>query len=134
MIRDHYLNEEAYKKNLEKVPSVQQIYNMWKDASISHYYVEQFLKSVTQRPDFDPRLMQGSDNYLTRLLDSLRTKYADKVTINHLALKNIQLTDIDTYVIQPNMPFPAAVPPFPQLTTEKDPTYWEQTSNDKAAR
>ena len=58
------------------------------------------------------------ERYLNPYIDSLQVKYHDVIRIDTDAFEDIQLTNIDMFVVQRNVPFPVIVPNFPLLTTD----------------
>lgn len=120
MICDHFLTKEAYKQNLDKDPIVQHTRALWEDAYVAMFHKDQYLKKIHERDDFDPKLMNAKNGYLVMYVDSLQQKYGPKITINEAALKGIKLSTIDMFAIQPNMPYPVAVPGFPEYTQDSN--------------
>ena len=45
-------------------------------------------------------------------------EYTDMVKIDHEEMKRINVTNVNMFVTQPNMPFPVVVPGFPQYTND----------------
>lgn len=120
MVRDHYLNEEAYDRHLDKHNSVKRRVSMWEDASVAHYQVDEYIQKVSERPDFDKRRLKGSNNYLVVYVDSLADVYQDQIQVNRDLLKDISLTKTDMMALQVNVPYPVVVPAFPQYLVRKD--------------
>jgi len=120
LIRDHYLNQKAYRQRLDKLPEVKRKVRMWKDATLAQYQVDQFLKNLSERKDFDPELMKGRDNYLSLYIDTLYTKYSSKIVLNEEVYKKIQLTNVPMFAMRQNLPFPIVVPSFPWYTTKNN--------------
>ena len=120
LIRDYYLNKVAYKQKLDKLPIVKRKVEMWKDATLAQYQVNQFIKNLPQRKDFDPNLMKGRDNYLSLYIDTLYTKYSNKIVFNKEVYKNIKLTNVPMFAMRQNFPYPVLVPSFPSYTTKND--------------
>jgi hypothetical protein len=114
LIRDHYLTKEAYKKKLDRNPIVKRTRTMWEDSYVATYHRDRYLNTILKREDFNPKLMKGKNNYLSLYVDSLQQKYSERIKINIEALDNIQLTHIDLFVLKPNVPYPVAVPSFPE--------------------
>lgn len=120
MITDHFLTKEAYKQKLDEDPIVQNTSAMWEDAYVAMYHRNQFLRKKQEREDFDPKLMNSIDGYFVKYVDSLQQKYGPKITINEAALNKIKLTTIDMFAIQPNMPYPVAIPGFPEYIQDSN--------------
>jgi len=114
MIRDKYITEDAYNKGYDQVPSVRRNYNMWRDNLLALYQREQFLKNVDKE---NKGQMAIIEDILTPYSMELYNKYTDNISINTDALEKTELTSIDMFVIQKNVPYPVLVPSFPQVTT-----------------
>ena len=63
-------------------------------------------------------------------IDSLQTKYSDQIFIDTDIFDNVKLTRIDMFVIEQNVPYPAAVPSFPILTTDNKLDYGQVMPKD----
>jgi len=118
LIRDEYITEDAYRKEYDKVPSVQHYRNMWLDNMLAVYARQQILRNreVSRAAENNPIIL--IENYLNPYIDSLQNVYDDQVHINVAALNEIQLTNIDMFVIQKRAAYPIVVPGFPLLTTD----------------
>ena len=123
MITDHFLTQDAYKKNLDEHPEVKRTYTMWTDAFLAQYQRDQYLTKIRKQDDFNPDLMKGKHNYVSIYTDSLQKKYKDKIIINEPELNKIQLTNVDMLVTIPGAPYPIAVPGFPEYTQENHVNY-----------
>ena len=116
MIRDRYLTNKAYEKHIDKLPAIQRTAEMWEDAMVAVFERDKFIKNLPNRSDFNKDLLKGSHNYLEMHIDSLQAKYSDQIQINYKEFEKIKLTNIDLFVTKGNVPFPIAVPGFPQFT------------------
>jgi hypothetical protein len=116
MVRDRYLTQEAYSRGFDRYPTVVHYTEMWQDAILSLWQKNAYLKSIGVN---DNGQIDMITKYLNPYVDSLRRKYDDCTEINVNELNNIQLTRIDMFVQEMNVPFPVFVPTFPQLTTYK---------------
>jgi hypothetical protein len=114
MIRDRFLTKEAYKRHLDRSPRVKNAEMLWKDAYVAMYHRDQYLHEKIRSDQFDPERMKGDENYLSVHVDSLQHKYSGKIRIYPDVLDRIRLTELDTYVMNPNVPYPAVVPDFPE--------------------
>ncbi len=117
MIRDHYLTKEAYKRRYDKINIIKRNEEMWKDAILALYQEKKYLKDlhVNVKNENQNKIIE---KFLNPYIDSLQTKYSDMIEINVHAFEKIQLTRIDMFAIQENVPFPIIVPSFPLLTTD----------------
>ncbi|MDZ7319044.1 MAG: hypothetical protein ONB11_07815 [candidate division KSB1 bacterium] len=127
MIRDKYLTQEAYKKNLDRVNGVVSTTNMWRDYLLAQFQKNRYLQSQNAGEESD--YMKLISNYLNRYVDSLQAKYHDQIEINTDKFEKIELTRIDMFVLQRNVPFPIVVPSFPLLTTDNRLDYGRKMTN-----
>ncbi|MBN1893197.1 hypothetical protein JW906_01830, partial [bacterium] len=118
MMRNHFITQRAYKRSLDKDREVRRQTEMWRDALISRYACDEFLKSLPDRPDFDKARMKGEHNYLNAHVDSLQQKYAQEIFVDFEAFEKIELTRVPVFAMQQQVPYPVAVPAFPQYTTD----------------
>jgi len=91
---------------------------MWRDALLSRFACDEFLKSLPGRPDFDKARMKGEHNYLNAHVDSLQAKYARSIFVDFETFEKIKLTRVPLFAMQQQVPYPIAVPSFPQYTTD----------------
>ena len=129
LIRDQYVNREAYAKGYDKAPAVQRNYIMWKDNLLALYQREQYLKTI-HADEKDPLLI--IEKYLNPYVQQLQKKYNSDIEINTDEFEKVQLTHIDMFVIQQNMPFPVIVPSFPQVTTHDRLDYGRKMIEEKS--
>lgn len=115
LIRDKYITQEAYKRGYDTVAAVTGNVGMWQDYLMAMYQKNRYLKSVNASED---DFMELIDNHLNAYVDSLQVKYHDRIEINTDQFEKIQLTRIDMFALQRNVPFPVVVPSFPLLTTD----------------
>jgi hypothetical protein len=118
LIRDHYVTEEAYKSGYDKVNVVQRNSNMWRDRFLSLYKTQQYLSMVGEKRNFAKNQMDVIEETLNPYVNELQQKYHKKVELDFDAFEDIQLTSIDLFVKQPEMPYKYVVPMFPTVTTD----------------
>ena len=118
MIRDKYITEEAYKKGYDRVNIVERNVSMWWDYLLSLYHRNQYLESIGRKEDFNEDYLHNIEQDLNLYIDRLQEKYNDAIEINTDLFEEIQLTRIDLFILQKNVPFPIVVPGFPILTTD----------------
>ncbi len=126
MIQDKYLTQEAYKKGYDKVSAVVSNAEMWQDYLLAQYQKNRFLKAINATHETD--YMKAISGYLNKYVDSLQTKYNDQIQIDTDQFEKIQLTRIDMFALQKNVPFPIIVPSFPLLTTDNKMDYGRKMS------
>lgn len=117
MVRDYYLTKEAYKRGYNKINIVKRNEEMWKDGILSLYQEKQYLRDLHVNIEKENQI-KIIEKFLNPYIDSLQKKYSNMVEINTDELEKIQLTRIDMFAIQQNVPFPIIVPSFPLLTTD----------------
>jgi len=115
MVRDRYLTDEAYKRGFDKREAVKRNVEMWEDANLALFQKAQYL---AKRKADQKDAMTTITQYLDPYADSLQAKYSDQIEVNIEAFNDAQLTRIDMFTIQENVPFPVYVPAFPQITTD----------------
>jgi hypothetical protein len=114
MVRDKYLTAAAYQKGYDKVGVVERNFRMWQDNLLALYQKHTYVNSLkTQAKD----QMQIITEELNPYVQGLFKKYSNDIKIDVKRFEEIQLTGVDMFVIQRNVPFPVVVPGFPQLTT-----------------
>ncbi len=133
LIRDHFINQEAYKAGYDKNTYVKNYTNMWYDATMSDYQRDQYLLKQGYHGDFKTEYMSAIKQYLNPLVDSLQVKYSGEIEINTDLFEHTTLTRIDLFVMQSGVPYPIVSPGFPVLTTDSKLNYgkkMEVGSND----
>ena len=133
LIRDHFINQEAYKAGYDKNAYVENYTNMWYDATMSDYQRDQYLLKQGCQAEFQTEYLSIIDKYLNTYIDNLQAKYADIIEINTDLFEQISLTRIDLFVIQSGVPYPIVSPGFPILTTDSKLNYGKKMkveSND----
>ena len=123
MVRDRYLTEEAYKRGYDSREAVKRNVEMWEDANLALFQKAQYL---SKRKADEKDAMKNITQYLDPYADSLQAKYSDQIEVNIEAFNDAQLTRIDMFTIQENVPFPVYVPAFPQVTTDSKLDYGQK--------
>ena len=113
LIRDHYLTEKAYQKNLHKHYDVLHESHMWSDALLARYAAKQYLKSLPEKENWQEIKRKYKHKYLSVYGDSLRKQYRNIIQVDMQKFKAINITGIDMVAVEPNVPYPLAVPQFP---------------------
>lgn len=131
LVRDTYLNQEAYKSGYDKLKLVQRDVGMWQDNFNYLHYKARYLKSLGDSLVFELKFNQVIDRYLNAQVDSLQKKYHADIEINLAEFEKIQLTHIDMSVIQQNVPFAKMVPGFPLVTTDFRLDYGKKMKTDQ---
>lgn len=129
LIRDKYVTQEAYQRRYDQVESVRRNVAVWYDYLNGLYYKNEYLKSINQFDNFSKDYLQIVETYLNPFIDSLQVKYSSEVEINTDLFERIELTGIDMFAIQKNVPFGVLVPSFPILTTDNRLDYGRKMEN-----
>jgi len=117
LIRDHYLNKDAYKKGLDQNNIVKRNVSMWQDALLALYHGQQYIKSIMKEKNIDAKDMKTKDKYFQAYIDSLFTIYKNDIEINTQEFEKVKLTTINMYAVKQFVPYPMIVPAFPELTS-----------------
>ena len=96
---------------------------MWKDSYLSLHQRDKILRNAPVTGNTDLERQTARRNYWDTYIDSLQNLYRKQIYINEEELAQIQLTSVDMYVTKPGVPYPVAVPAFPQITTSKNLDY-----------
>ena len=115
LIRDKYLSEKAYKKNLDKSDYVNNTVQHWHDHLLAIGKRNLVLKNMgfQGHPGQNiPVLL----NFLRPHIDLMKKKYT--ITKEWEKLKDISVTDIQWVSIREDVPYPQVVPPFPIITND----------------
>ncbi len=126
LIRDKYLTKEAYKRGFDKINFIEQEKLMWQDQAISLFHQKQYLQNAGCTTNFRKEPMKVINDYLNDYVDSLQTKYSDQIKVNMDIFKKIELSRIDMFVVERNVPYPIKVPSFPMLTTDHPLDYGQE--------
>jgi len=118
LVRDRYINQEAYKAAYGKNAFVKNYTDMWNDNLVSMHWRNEYLKRAGFQGNFGNNYMKAIENYLNPYVDSLQQKYSDLIEINIDAFEKIDLTNIDMFALQKNVPYPIVSPAFPLITTD----------------
>ncbi len=118
LIRDQYLNKDAYQKALDQNHVVKRNVTIWQDALLALYHGQQYIKSIMKEKNIDAKDMKTKDNYFQVYIDSLFTVYKSDIEINTRELEKVKLTTTNMYAVKQFVPYPMVVPAFPQLTVK----------------
>lgn len=114
VIQDHFVTEQAYKRKIDRLESIERKTKMWQDAFVALYFQEKYIESLRQKSDFDPEKLSGNrDTYMDVLVDSLVKKYKSKIKLNRVEFEKIKLDNTSFFGFRPGVPYPSLVPAFP---------------------
>lgn len=120
LMRDHVLNQEAYKRKIDESPAVQAYTFMWQDALVANFHLYNYLKTKRSGVETEKNVAKKIDRYIDLYLnsysDSLFKKYSSKIQINVSEFERVKLTRIDMVALHENVPYREVVPPFPLVT------------------
>ena len=125
-MRDQIVNQRAYDKGIDQLPSVQASTHMWQDALIAKYWQMTYLQTKTTDQLSAENIGRILENYLNPYSDSLFSRYSEDIRINIPVLEDIQLTRIDMVALNENVPYKETVPTFPILTSKNRLNYGER--------
>lgn len=129
MVRDESLTKEAYAKGYDKLPGIARDNQMWKDNLNSLYEKYRILKETGKDSLFASNYQEVIQSTLSPYIDSLQSKYSDKIFINTKMFNDIKLTKIDLSVSYANSPFTQVVPNFPLITNDSRLDYGSAVEN-----
>jgi len=130
LVRDKSLTQVAYDRNYDELERVQQHALMWQDNVVAMYHAGVVLKEMGSTYNFSKDYLAAITDYLNPYVDSLQVKYSDQVAVNMDIFKDIELTRIDMFVMDKNVPYPVKVPQFPLLTTDTKLDYGRDSSQE----
>jgi hypothetical protein len=124
VIQDHTVNQEGYKRKLDKLPGIQRKTRIWQDFFLAKYQQEKYLDQIRKRSDFDPENLKGNKNtYIDTYIDSLQQYYQNKIELNVEEYNKIKLSNTQMIGIRPKVPYPDLVPAFPANAIDADIEY-----------
>ncbi len=118
LVRDHFVTKEAYRKGYDKVNVVQRNADMWRDRFLALDQVNKYLAEIGENRNFKQHMMEIIEKKLNPYINRLQQKYYKKITLDFDTFEDIQLTTIDLFVKQPEMPYKYVVPMFPVVTND----------------
>lgn len=125
LVRDTYLNKDAYKMGLDKDTQVERTTELWSDAMIASYERNRVLRELgkafpdTTDPYRQTNLAKSFDGYLA----DLENKYHSKIRVNTELFDQIEFSKVQLFVMQQNSPYPIAMPSWPMFNTNNSVNY-----------
>ncbi|MGE5847444.1 MAG: hypothetical protein ACM34O_12015 [Ignavibacteria bacterium] len=123
MVRDHFLNKEAYKLSLDTLKDINKTVGIWRDSYLAIDQQKNILNSALEKGIIHNEDNIGKQNYWESYLTSLQKRYTDSIEIDNEQFKKIKLTNIDFVAVKPGVPFPSVVPGFPILISSENLDY-----------
>ncbi|MBN1996881.1 hypothetical protein JW935_04955 [candidate division KSB1 bacterium] len=130
LVRDIYVNKEAYKKGYDKAQIVKRTENMWKDTFLGLYQKHAYLDSIGDNRHFASNYLKILEESLNPYVDSLQQKWYKKIELDFDTFEKLPITRIDLFVKQPDQPFQYVVPLFPVTTTDHMLEYVTKMTDD----
>jgi len=119
LVRDVYLTKQAYKKSLDSHPKVFRTEQMWHDSFVAIDFRNKILKQASQdvKADSIGRTL-AMNKYFDDFIFNLQQKYENEIEIDLDGLAQLDITRVNLFAIQQNVPYPVVVPSFPILTSK----------------
>ena len=117
LVRDTYLNKEAYRMGLDKDVAVRRTVELWQDALAASYERNRILNELgkalpdTSDPSRQFKLNKAFDEYLA----DLKKEYYQKIRVNHELFDQIEFPKTQLFVMQQNSPYPVVMPNWPMF-------------------
>ena len=118
LVRDNLITKEAYHLGYDKREEVRLSIEMWSDHYKARKYRNSYLSRLPDSVKASFKTTEQVATYLNQFVDSLQSVYSSDIRINIEKFKSIELTRIDMFAIEKNVPYPIIVPSFPILTTD----------------
>jgi hypothetical protein len=142
MVRDYYLNVEAYKRSYDKSADVNNALRVWRDAFLALDTQMTVLKAAMDSGKFTKDDIPATQKYWVSYVRSLQDRYSDKIRINFKEFDRITLTNVDMFAYRTGVPYPVAVPGFPlfissenlESMTPLQRFYWNESFFEKTPR
>ena len=132
LVRDSYLTKEAYKNNLDRHPKVVRTEQMWHDSFVAIDFRNKILKQAEQEVAADSigRTL-AMNKYFDDVILNLQQKYNKEIEIDLDGLSEINITRVNLFAYQQNVPYPVVVPSFPILTSKYQLEYGRTMKKEK---
>lgn len=117
LVRDKYLTEVAYKKNIDTNPNIIRNTEMWEDNLKAINFKYNYLQQQGIDSLFNADHMSVLENHLNSFVDSLQNEYSESIYINLNEFNKISLSRIQMSATYSNAAYKSIVPSFPILTT-----------------
>jgi hypothetical protein len=131
MMRDHYLNKEAYSLSLDTDQGINNTINIWKDSFLAIDQEKNILDFAIQKGLIRDEDNIGKLNYWESYLTGLQKRYSYSIKINYKLFKKIKLNKIDFIALKPGDPFPVLFPGFPILISSDNLKYVKEEIRSK---
>ena len=109
-VQDHFLTLKAYELNLHENKTVKLNERLWADSFMA-YQSANILMAGRSDGSHQPTVMKP-------IIDDLQNKYNKEIFIDMNLFESIQISNLDMFVTQGNVPYPIVVPQFPSYTDD----------------
>jgi len=123
MMRDHFLNNEAYNLSLDTLKDINETVGIWRDSYLAIDQQKNILNSALEKGVIRNEDNIGKLKYWESYLTSLQDRYSSLIELDYEAFNKIKLTTIDFIAFKPGVPFPSIVPGFPILIASENLDY-----------
>jgi hypothetical protein len=123
MVRDHYLDKEAYKLSLDTLKDINKTVGIWRDSFLAVDQEKNIINAALKKGLINNEDDTGKLTYWESYLTNLQKKYSDSIEINYKEFNKIKLTKIDFIAYKPGAPFPTILPGFPIFISSKNLEY-----------
>lgn len=109
-IQDYFLTKVAYDLELDKTEVIRLNESLWADSFSAYQSAKAWMSSQKDT---------ASQHILMKpIVDILQKKYSSQISINMNLFESINITSVDMFVKQGNVPYPVLVPSFPSFTND----------------
>ena len=109
-IQDYFLTKIAYDLELDKTEVIRLNESLWVDSFSAYQSAKAWMSSQKDT---------ASQHILMKpIVDILQKKYSSQISINMNLFESINITSVDMFVKQGNVPYPVLVPSFPSFTND----------------
>jgi hypothetical protein len=123
LVRDYYLNKEAYKLGLDTLQDINKTADIWKDSFLAIDQQKSVIDSALEKGLIKSEDNSGILKYWESYLSDLQKRYSDLIKVDYKQFKKIKLTKIDFLAFKPGKPFPQIVPSFPTFISSENLEY-----------
>ena len=123
LVRDYYLNKEAYKLSLDTLKDINKTVGIWRDSFLAIDQEKNIINDALKKGIIHNEDNIGKLNYWESYLTSLQKKYSDSIKIDYKEFNKVKLTKIDFVAYKPGAPFPTIVPGFPIFISSENLEY-----------
>ena len=109
-IQDYFLTKVAYDMELDKTEAIKLNESLWADSFSAFQSAKGWMSS--QEDSLSQHIL------MKPVIDILQKKYSSQISINMNLFESINISSVDMFVKQGNVPYPVIVPSFPSFTND----------------